>query len=82
MKEQIIIYYKKDKSHTNDYIVKRILTQENDYYSVKSYYMINSKLKEYTSRLKLHITQKNNYLLQCKKSAFFEYIEYQNIMEV
>lgn len=81
-KEQIIIYYKKDKKHSNDYIVKRVLTQEEDeYYSVKSYYMINDKIKEFPSKFKYHSGLINTYLLQCKKSVFFDRIEYQNIME-
>ena len=28
MNEQITIFYNKDKKHTNDYIVKRVLTQD------------------------------------------------------
>ena len=28
MKEQITIFYNKDKKHINDYIVKRVITQE------------------------------------------------------
>ena len=41
MKEQITVYYFKDKLHPNDYIVKRVLTQQDDYYTVISYYNIN-----------------------------------------
>ena len=28
MNEQITIFYNKDKKHSNDYIVKRVLTQD------------------------------------------------------
>ena len=82
MNEQITIFYKKDKKHSNDYIVKRVLTQEEDeYYSVKSYYMINDKIKEFPSKFKYHSGLINKYLLQCKKSNFFDKIERQYIME-
>ena len=82
MKEQITIFYNKDKKHTNDYIVKRVLTQEDDYFTIDSYYMINGKLKNFPSKLKLSGNKLNSYLLQCKKSQFFNRIEYQNIMGV
>ena len=82
MKEQIIIYYNKDKYNKNDYIVKRVLTQEGDCYTIDSYYIINGKLKNFPSKLKLSGNKLNSYLLQCKKSQFFNRIEYQNIMGV
>ena len=82
MKEQITIFYNKDKKHSNDYIVKRVLTQEDDYFTIDSYYMINGKLKNFPSKLKLSGNKLNSYLLQCKKSPLFNKIEYQNIMEV
>ena len=82
MKEQIIIYYNKDKYNKNDYIVKRVLTQELENYTLISYYMINGKLKNFPSKLKLSGNKLNSYLLQCKKSPLFNKIEYQNIMEV
>ena len=82
MKEQIIVYYNKDKYNKNDYIVKRVLTQEGDCYTIDSYYMINEKLKNFPSKLKLSGNKLNSYLLQCKKSPLFNKIEYQNIMEV
>ena len=82
MKEQIIIYYNKDKYNKNDYIVKRVLTQEGDCYTIDSYYIINGKLKNFPSKLKLSGNKLNSYLLQCKKSPLFNKIEYQNIMEV
>ena len=81
MKEQITVYYFKDKLHPDDYIVKRVLTQQDDYYSVISYYNINGKIKDFPSRLKLSGAVLNNYLLLCKKAPFFDKIEYQNVME-
>ena len=82
MKEQIIIFYNKDKKHTNDYIVKRVFTPEGEYYSLSAYYMINNKIKEYKSNLKWTSEKLNNYLLQCMKSNFFDKIERQFIMGV
>ena len=81
MKEQITIFYNKDKYNKNDYIVKRVLTQEVDCYTINSYYMINGKLKNFPSKLKLSGNKLNSYLLQCKKANFFDKIERQYIME-
>lgn len=81
MKEQITVYYNKDKNTPNDYIVKRVLTQEGENYTINSYYMINGKIKDFPSRLKLSNVKLNNYLIQCMKSSFFDRIEYQNVME-
>ena len=81
MNEQIIIFYNKNKKHTNDYIVKRVFTQDGKYYTLSSYYMINNKMKEYKSNLKWTSKIINKYLLQCKKSDFFDKIVKQYIME-
>ena len=81
MKEQITIFYKKDKKHSNDYIVKRVLTPDLEEYTITSYYMINGKLKDFPSKLKLSGEKLNCYLLQCMKSDFFDKIERQFIME-
>ena len=81
MKEQITIFYTKDKKHTNDYIVKRVLTQESENYILISYYMINGKLKVFPSKLILSGEIINCYLLHCMKSSFFDKIERQFIME-
>ena len=81
MNEQITIFYNKDKKHINDYIVKRVLTQELENYTIISYYMINGKLKVFPSKLKLSGEKLNCYLLQCMKSDFFDKIERQYIME-
>ena len=81
MNEQITIFYNKDKKHVNDYLVKRVLTQELGNYTITSYYMINGKLKDFPSKLKLSDENLNYYLLQCRKSNFFDKIERQYIME-
>ena len=81
MNEQITIIYKKDKKHSNDYIVKRVLTPGLGNYSIASYYMINDKLKVFPSKLKLSSEKLNYYLLQCAKSNFFDRIERQFMME-
>ena len=81
MNEQITIFYNKDKKHVNDYLVKRVLTQESENYTMISYYMINGKLKIFPSKLKLSSEKLNYYLLQCRKSNFFDKIERQFIME-
>ena len=81
MNEQITIFYNKDKKHTNDYIVKRVLTQELENYTISSYYMTNGKLKVFPSKLKLSGEKLNCYLLQCMKSDFFDKIERQYMME-
>ena len=81
MKEQITIFYKKDKKHSNDYIVKRVLTPDLEEYTISSYYMINGKLKVFHSKLNLSSKQLNKYLLQCMKSNFFDRIEGQFRME-
>ena len=81
MKEQIIIFYNKNKKHSNDYIVKRVLTQELDNYTITSYYMINDKLRVFPSNLKLSGEKLNCFLMQCMKSNFFDKIEKEFIME-
>ena len=81
MNEQITIYYNKDKKHINDYIVKRVLTQEGENYSLTSYYMINNRIKVFHSSLKWRGEKINRYVLECMKSNFFDKIEKQFIME-
>ena len=81
MNEQITIFYKKDKKHSNDYIVKRVITQDGKYYSLTGYYMINNKMKEFKSNLKWTSEYINKYILQCMKSDFFDRIERQFMME-
>ena len=81
MKEQITIFYKKDKKNKNDYIVKRELIQESENYSLICYYMVNGKLKAFSSNLKLSGEKLNCFLIQSMKADFFDKIERQYIME-
>ena len=81
MKEQISVFYKKDKKHANDYLVKRVFTQDGEYYLLSAYYMLNNKIKEFKSNIKWTSEQLNKYLLQCRKSDFFDRIERQFMME-
>ena len=81
MKEQITIYYDKDKKHPNDYIIKRVLTPNGNKYSITSYYKLFGKVKRYNSKIKLSNTGVNKYILQSMKSQFFNRIEYQKVME-
>ena len=81
MNEQITIFYKKDKKHANDYLVKRVFIQDGECYLLSDYYMINNKLKEFKSNLKWTSEKLNKYILQCMKSDFFDKIERQYIME-
>ena len=81
MKEQITIFYNKDKKHTNDYKVKIVLTQDLENYTITSYYMINDKLRVFPSNLKLSGEKLNCFVIQCMKSDFFDKIERQYIME-
>ena len=46
MNEQITIFYNKDKYNKNDYIVKRVLTQESENYTIISYKDIWEKLRK------------------------------------
>ena len=80
MKEQITIYYDKDKKHPNDYIIKRVLTPDGNKYSIMTYYKMFGKVKRFNSKIKLSNTGLNKYILQCMKSQFFNRIEYQKVM--
>ena len=81
MKEQITIFFNKDKKHTNDYRVKIVLTPDSENYTIRSYYMINGKLRVFPSNLKLSGEKLNCFLINCMKSDFFDRIERQYIME-
>ena len=81
MKEQITVYYNKDRRHPNDYIIKRVLTPDGDNYSIISYYKILGKVKGYNSKIELSNQAAGKYILQCMKSQFFNRVEYQNVME-
>ena len=81
MKKQITIYYNKNKRFPNDYIIKRVFIEEENFYSLSAYYMINNKIKEFKSSLKWSNEKINQYIIQCMKSECFDHVEYQNIME-
>ena len=81
MKEQITIFYNKNKKHANDYKVKIVLTQDLENYTIISYYMINGKLKDFPSNLKLSGEKLECFLIQCMKADFFDKIDRQFIME-
>ena len=53
MKEQITIYYDKDKKHPNDYIIKRVLTPDGNKYTIISYYKIFGMVKRFHSKIEL-----------------------------
>ena len=81
MKEQITIYYDKDKNHPNDYIIKRVLTPDGNKYLIISYYKIFGMVKRFKSKIELSNVAVNKYILQCMKSQFFNRVEYQKVME-
>ena len=81
MKQQIVVYYFKNKKQPHDYIVKRVINHVGINYSISSYYMVKGKIKEYPSKLLISDYKLNQYLLQCMKSECFDHIEYQNLME-
>ena len=81
MQEQITIYYNKNKKFPNDYIIKRVFMQDENFYSLSAYYMINNKIKEFKSSLKWSNEKINQYIIQCMKSECFDHVEYQNVME-
>lgn len=81
MREQITVYYNKDKKNPHDYMVKRVFTQEGNNYNLSSYYMINNKIKEYKSKVKWNTYEINKYIMQCMRDNLFDHIEYQNVME-
>ena len=67
MKKQITIYYNKNKKFPNDYLIKRVFIEEEKFYSLSAYYMINNKIKEFKSRLKWSNEEINKYIIQCMK---------------
>lgn len=81
MKKQITIYYNKNKKYPNDYIIKRVFIQDEKFYSLSAYYMINNKIKEFKSSLKWSNEKINQYIIQCMKSECFDHVEYQYAME-
>lgn len=78
MKNQITIFYK--KSRQKEYIYKRVITQEDNNYSIVNYWKQSDNIKEYSSNLKLTENSLNKYILQCRKENNFEHIEIQNVL--
>ena len=81
MRKQITIYYNKNKKFPNDYIIKRVFIQDENFYSLSAYYMLNNKIKEFKSSLKWSNEKINQYIIQCMKSECFGRIEYRFVME-
>lgn len=78
MKNQITIFYK--KSREKEFILKRVLIQDDDVYTLISYWSNGKEVKAYKSNLRLSQTQVNKYLLQCRKDKHFSHIENQFVM--
>lgn len=78
MKNQITIFYK--KSREKEFILKRVLIQDDDVYTLISYWSNGKEVKTYKSNLRLSQTQVNKYLLQCRKDKHFSHIENQFVM--
>mgnify|MGYP000922615731 CR=1 FL=1 len=78
MKNQITIFYK--KSREKEFILKRVLIQDDDVYTLVSYWSNGKEVKAYKSNLRLSQTQVNKYLLQCRKDKHFSHIENQFVM--
>lgn len=78
MKNQITIFYK--KSREKEFILKRVLIQDDDVYTLSSYWSNGKEVKVYKSNLRLSQTQVNKYLLQCRKDKHFSHIENQFVM--
>ena len=78
MKKEITIYYK--DSNQDEYVTRRVLTQEGNYYKLTSYWKIGKKIEKYVSGLKLSKLEANKYILQCRKENRFDHIEYQFVI--
>ena len=78
MKKEITIYYK--DSAQDEYVTRRVLTQEGNYYKLTSYWKIGKKIEKYVSGLKLSKLEANKYILQCRKENRFDHIEYQFVI--
>ena len=51
MKKEITIYYK--DSAQDEYVTRRVLAQEGNYYKLTSYWKIGKKIETYVSGLRL-----------------------------
>ena len=75
MKKEITIYYK--DSAQDEYVTRRVLTQDGNYYKITSYWKKGKNIERYESRLKLTKSEANKYILQCRKENRFDHFEYQ-----
>ena len=78
MKKEITIYYK--DSNQDEYVTRRVLTQDGNCYKLTSYWKIGNKIETYVSGLKLSKLEANKYILQCRKENRFDHFEYQFVM--
>lgn len=78
MKKEITIYYKESKQ--DEYVTRRVLTQEGNYYKLTSYWKKGKNIERHESKIKLSITEANKYIIQCNKENRFDHIEYQFVM--
>ena len=65
MEKEIRIYYK--DSDQDEYVTRRVLTQDGNYYKLTSYWKKGKNIERYDSRLKLSKLEANKYILQCRK---------------
>ena len=78
MKKEITIYYK--DSCQDEYVTRRVLTEEENYYTLTSYWKKGKKIERYATKLNLTKSQANKYILQCRKENRFDHFEYQFVM--
>ena len=78
MKKEITIYYK--DSNQDEYVTRRVLTQDGNYYKLTSYWKKGKNIERYESRAKLTKSETNKYILQCRKENRFDHFEYQFVM--
>ena len=78
MKKEIIIYYK--DSNQDEYVTRRVLTQDGNYYKLTSYWKKGKNIERYESKAKLTESEANKYILQCRKENRFDYFKYQFVL--
>ena len=78
IKKEITIYYK--DSAQDEYVTRRVLTQDGNYYKLTSYWKKGKNIERYESRLKLTKSEANKYILQCRKENRFDHFEYQFVI--
>ena len=78
IKKEITIYYK--DSNQDEYVTRRVLTQDGNYYKVTSYRKTGKNIERYESKAKLTKSEANKYILQCRKENRFDHFEYQFVM--